>query len=113
VKERRVGAAKSPHIGGGLVGVDVSFVSFLCAKEKRNEVCFFTQRNVCFFDKEMFVSLHKENTTTLLHFFLQPLIPRLIQKATAFLGICLICFPLDLVPIDLIGTLGNGHMRNQ
>ena len=26
-----------PHIGGGLVGVDVSFASFLCAKEKEGE----------------------------------------------------------------------------
>ncbi|MBR5037404.1 MAG: hypothetical protein IKX65_01595 [Prevotella sp.] len=26
-----------PHIGGGLVGVDVSFASFLCAKEKEGK----------------------------------------------------------------------------
>ena len=34
--ERREGAVEPPHIGGGRVGVDVSFGSFLCAKEKRN-----------------------------------------------------------------------------
>ena len=32
--ERRVGAVKPSHIGEGLVRVDVSFASFLCAKEK-------------------------------------------------------------------------------
>ena len=31
------GAVKPPHIGGGLEEVDVSFVSFLCAKEKSEE----------------------------------------------------------------------------
>jgi len=30
------GAVKPPHIGGGLAGVDVSFSSFLCAREKDN-----------------------------------------------------------------------------
>ena len=44
MKERRVGAAKSPHIGGGLVGVDVSFVSFLCAKEKSDREVFFASK---------------------------------------------------------------------
>ncbi|MBR1400280.1 MAG: hypothetical protein IJ562_01660 [Prevotella sp.] len=34
MKERRAGAVKSPHIGGDLERVDVSFASFLCAKEK-------------------------------------------------------------------------------
>ena len=34
MNERRVGAVKPPHIGGGLERVDVSFASFLCAKEK-------------------------------------------------------------------------------
>jgi hypothetical protein len=28
-------SVEPPHIGGGWVGVDVSFVTFLCAKEKR------------------------------------------------------------------------------
>ena len=31
------GAVKPPHIGGGLEEVDVSFASFLCAKEKEGE----------------------------------------------------------------------------
>jgi hypothetical protein len=44
VKERRVGAAKSPHIGGDLEEVDVSFVSFLCAKEKSDREVFFASK---------------------------------------------------------------------
>ena len=31
-----------PHIGGGRVGVDVSFGSFLCAKEKRRKRLLFS-----------------------------------------------------------------------
>ena len=63
--ERRGGAVEPPHIGGGRKGVDVSFVSFLCAKEKRRksfvflrqrkrgEKSFFSKkREVCFFAKE-------------------------------------------------------------
>ena len=34
MNERRVGAVEPPHIGGGWERVDVSFASFLCAKEK-------------------------------------------------------------------------------
>ncbi len=37
MNERRVGAVKSPHIGGDLERVDVSFASFLCAKEKEGK----------------------------------------------------------------------------
>ena len=37
MNERRVGAVEPPHIGGGRVGVDVSFASFLCAKEKEEK----------------------------------------------------------------------------
>ena len=37
-KKRRVGAVKPSHIGEGLVRVDVSFASFLCAKEKEGKV---------------------------------------------------------------------------
>jgi len=44
VKERQEGAVKPPHIGGGLVGVDVSFVSFLCAKEKSDREIFFASK---------------------------------------------------------------------
>ena len=44
MKERRVGAAKSPHIGGDLEEVDVSFVSFLCAKEKSDREVFFAPK---------------------------------------------------------------------
>ena len=38
MNERRVGAVKPSHIGEGLVRVDVSFASFLCAKEKEGKV---------------------------------------------------------------------------
>ena len=44
MNERRVGAVKPSHIGEGLVRVDVSFASFLCAKEKEERICFFDQR---------------------------------------------------------------------
>jgi hypothetical protein len=38
LSERATGGAVEPsHIGEGRVGVDVSFVSFLCAKEKSDE----------------------------------------------------------------------------
>ena len=37
MNERRVGAVEPPHIGGGRKGVDVSFASFLCAKEKEGK----------------------------------------------------------------------------
>jgi hypothetical protein len=37
MNERRGGAVKPSHIGEGLVRVDVSFASFLCAKEKEGE----------------------------------------------------------------------------
>ena len=37
MNERRVGAVKPSHIGEGLVRVDVSFASFLCAKEKEGK----------------------------------------------------------------------------
>ena len=40
--ERRVGAVEPPHIGGGRKGVDVSFASFLCAKEKEGKKGFFS-----------------------------------------------------------------------
>ena len=38
MNERRVGAVKPSHIGEGLVRVDVSFASFLCAKEKEGKM---------------------------------------------------------------------------
>ena len=44
MNERRGGAVKPSHIGEGLVRVDVSFASFLCAKEKEERICFFDQR---------------------------------------------------------------------
>jgi hypothetical protein len=45
MNERRGGAVKPSHIGEGLVRVDVSFASFLCAKEKEEvKVCFFTKK---------------------------------------------------------------------
>jgi hypothetical protein len=34
MNERREGAVEPPHIGGGWERVDVSFASFLCAREK-------------------------------------------------------------------------------
>jgi hypothetical protein len=37
MNERRGGAVKPSHIGEGLEGVDVSFASFLCAKEKEDK----------------------------------------------------------------------------
>ncbi|MBR3647713.1 MAG: hypothetical protein IKN59_04925 [Paludibacteraceae bacterium] len=37
MNERLGGAVKPSHIGEGLVRVDVSFASFLCAKEKEGE----------------------------------------------------------------------------
>jgi hypothetical protein len=37
MNERRGGAVKPSHIGEGLVRVDVSFASFLCAKEKEGK----------------------------------------------------------------------------
>ena len=40
MKERRVGAVEPSHIGEGRVRVDVSFVSFLCAKEKSDREVF-------------------------------------------------------------------------
>jgi hypothetical protein len=55
VKERRVGAAKSPHIGGDLEEVDVSFVSFLCAKEKSDREIFFASKK----EGRMKFSLHQ------------------------------------------------------
>jgi hypothetical protein len=44
VKERRVGAVEPSHIGEGRVRVDVSFVSFLCAKEKSDREVFFAPK---------------------------------------------------------------------
>ena len=41
MNERRGGAVKPSHIGEGLVRVDVSFASFLCAKEKEGEMFLF------------------------------------------------------------------------
>ena len=38
MNERRGGAVKPSHIGEGLVRVDVSFASFLCAKEKEGNL---------------------------------------------------------------------------
>jgi hypothetical protein len=37
MNERREGAVEPLHIGRGLVRVDVSFASFLCAREKEEE----------------------------------------------------------------------------
>ena len=37
MNERRGGAVEPPHIGGGRERVDVSFASFLCAKEKEGK----------------------------------------------------------------------------
>ena len=36
---------KSPNIGGDLVGVDVSFRSFLCAKEKEQLIYYGSNKN--------------------------------------------------------------------
>ena len=44
MNERRVGAVKPSHIGEGLVGVDVSFASFLCAREKEGRKFLFKER---------------------------------------------------------------------
>ena len=45
MNERREGAVEPSHIGEGLVRVDVSFASFLCAREKEGEkVCFFSKK---------------------------------------------------------------------
>jgi hypothetical protein len=47
MNERRVGAVEPSHIGEGWVRVDVSFASFLCAREKegRKFVSFQRKRN--------------------------------------------------------------------
>ena len=53
MNERRVGAVKPSHIGEGLEGVDVSFASFLCAKEKEGKSLFlFTKKRIIY--KETF-----------------------------------------------------------
>jgi hypothetical protein len=52
MKERRVGAVEPSHIGEGRVGVDVSFVSFLCAKEKSDREVFFAPKKRM--NKELF-----------------------------------------------------------
>jgi len=45
LSERATGGAVEPsHIGEGRVGVDVSFVSFLCAKEKSDREVFFAPK---------------------------------------------------------------------
>jgi hypothetical protein len=55
MNERRGGAVKPSHIGEGLEGVDVSFASFLCAKEKEGEMFLFfapkkkRKKKGCFF----------------------------------------------------------------
>jgi hypothetical protein len=46
MNERRVGAVKPSHIGEGLVGVDVSFASFLCAREKEGKKSFFSKKEL-------------------------------------------------------------------
>jgi hypothetical protein len=43
MNERRVGAVEPSHIGEGRVRVDVSFASFLCAKEKEGKIFFCTR----------------------------------------------------------------------
>ena len=49
MNERRGGAVKPSHIGEGLVRVDVSFASFLCAREKEEESLFlFTKKRIIY-----------------------------------------------------------------
>jgi len=48
-------SVEPPHIGGGWERVDVSFASFLCAKEKEDKkVCFFSEKKRKLFFKEIF-----------------------------------------------------------
>ena len=46
MNERRVGAVEPPHIRGGWERVDVSFASFLCAKEKEGKKFCSFQRKI-------------------------------------------------------------------
>jgi len=65
MKERRVGAVEPSHIGEGRVGVDVSFVSFLCAKEKSEEEVFFAPKKRVM--KGFFCAKEKEGRSTFVY----------------------------------------------
>jgi hypothetical protein len=58
------GAVKPPHIGGGLEEVDVSFVSFLCAKEKSEDEVFLCAKEKS--DERVFFVLKKKRGEVLL-----------------------------------------------
>jgi hypothetical protein len=45
MNERRVGAVEPLHIGRGWGKVDVSFASFLCAREKEGKKVSFQRKN--------------------------------------------------------------------
>ena len=65
MNERRGGAVKPSHIGEGLVRVDVSFASFLCAKEKEERICFFAKER----DEPKVLSLRKMQINLHFHSF--------------------------------------------